>query len=222
MVHLATKIVLGKKLKDMGYQGGLWKRQKIVAIKAPVFSMSKLIGVDWYLGPEMKSTGEVMGLDYKFGPALAKALAASNMTLAAKSSILMSVADRDKPEAMGVVKDLLQSGCKLYATEGTAAMIEAMGGTVTMITKKLQEGHPNVVDVINDGTVQAVINTVSDVASTLRDGFYIRRAAAERRIPCYTSLDTARVAAESLLSEDAGYSVEPMDKYLDGGENGSR
>ncbi|MBM3924959.1 MAG: carbamoyl-phosphate synthase large subunit [SAR202 cluster bacterium] len=214
MVHLATKIILGKKLKDMGYQGGLWKRQKIVAIKAPVFSMSKLIGVDWYLGPEMKSTGEVMGLDYKFGPALAKALAASNMTLAAKSSVLISVADRDKAEAMSIVKDLLQSGCKLYATEGTAAMIEAMGGGVTMITKKLQEGHPNVVDVINDGTVQAVINTVSDVATTLRDGFYIRRAAAERRIPCYTSLDTARVAAESLLSEDAGYSVESMDKYL--------
>jgi carbamoyl-phosphate synthase large subunit len=93
-------------------------------------------------------------------------------------------------------------------------MIRAMGGTVTMITKKLGEGHPNVVDVINDGTVQAVVNTVSDVAATLRDGFDIRRAAAENRIPCYTSLDTARVAVESLLTGAIPYSVERIDQYL--------
>ena len=216
MVHLATRIIMGRSLKELGYSGGLWPRQKVVAIKVPVFSMSKLTGVDWYLGPEMKSTGEVMGVDYQFGPALTKALTAANLTLAPKGSVLLSIADRDKAESVGLMRDLLRAGYKLYATEGTAAMIQAMGGRVTMITKKIREGHPNVVDVIGDGTVQAVINTVSDVASTLRDGFYIRRAAVENRIPCYTSLDTARVAVESLLTGATSYSVERIDGYLDG------
>ncbi len=216
VVNLATRVILGRTLKELGYRGGLWPRQKAVAVKAPVFSMSKLAGVDWYLGPEMKSTGEVMGVDYGFGPALTKALAAADLTLARRSSILLSIADRDKAESLDLVRDLVKADCQLYATEGTAAMLEAMGGVVTMIPKKLGEGRPNVVDVINDGTVQAVINTVSDAAATLRDGFFIRRAAAENHVPCYTSLDTARVAVESLLMGSTGYSVERMDTYLDG------
>ena len=217
MVHLATRIMLGKSLKELGYSGGLWPRQKVVAIKAPVFSMSKLTGVDSYLGPEMKSTGEVMGIDYQFQPALIKALTAANLILAPEGAVLLSIADKDKPESVTLIQDLFRTGWQLYATEGTAAMIQTMGGQVTMITKKLSEGHPNVVDVINDGTVQAVVNTVSEVAaSTLRDGFYIRRAAAERRIPCYTSLDTARVVVESFLTGATSYSVEPMDSYLHG------
>ena len=215
LVHLATRVILGKSLKQLGYKGGLWPRQKMVAVKAPVFSMSKLTGVDWYLGPEMKSTGEVMGIDYGFGAALTKALAAANLTLAHRQSILLSISDRDKAESLSLIRDLLKANCKLYATEGTAAMLDAVGGNVTMITKKLGEGHPNVVDVINDGTVQAVVNTVSDVATTLRDGFFIRRAAAESNIPCYTSLDTARVAVESLLMGSTGYNVERIDRYLD-------
>ena len=191
-------------------------RQELVAVKAPVFSMSKLTGVDWYLGPEMKSTGEVMGVDYEFGPALTKALLAAELGIGGHGSALLSIADRDKAEAVDLVRNLLKAGCSLYATEGTAAMIQAMGGEVTMITKKLSEGRPNVVDVINDGTMDVVINTVSDVASTLRDGFHIRRAAAEARTPCYTSLDTARVVVENLLNGAARYSVERLDRYLKG------
>ena len=218
MVHLATRVILGKSLRQMGYRGGLWPRRKMVAVKAPVFSMSKLTGVDWHLGPEMKSTGEVMGIDYSFGPALTKALAAANLTLARGQSILLSIADRDKAESLALIRDLVKVNCKLYATEGTAAMLQAVGATVTMIPDKLGEGHPNVVDIISDGTVQAVINTVSDVGTTLRDGFYIRRAAAESNIPCYTSLDTARVAVESLLMGSTGYSVERMDRYVGGAD----
>ena len=214
MVHLATRVILGKSLRQMGYRGGLCPRRKMVAVKAPVFSMSKLTGVDWHLGPEMKSTGEVMGIDYSFGAALTKALAAANLTLARGQSILLSIADRDKAESLALIRDLVKVNCKLYATEGTAAMLQAVGATVTMIPDKLGEGHPNVVDIISDGTVQAVINTVSDVGTTLRDGFYIRRAAAENNIPCYTSLDTARVAVESLLMGSTGYSVERMDRYV--------
>ena len=122
----------------------------------------------------MKSTGEVMGVDYSFGPALTKALAAANLTLARGQSVLLSIADRDKAKSLALIRGLVKAGCKLYATEGTAAMLRAVGAEVTMTPEKLGAGHPNVVDVISDGTVQAVINTVSDVGTTMRDGFYIR------------------------------------------------
>ena len=96
MVKLAVKAMMGRKLKDLGYKGGLWKRQKLVAVKAPVFSMSKLTGVDTYLGPEMKSTGEVMGIDSEFTPAVAKALMAAGLSIKPGDSTLLSIADRDK------------------------------------------------------------------------------------------------------------------------------
>ena len=216
VVNLATRIMLGRSLKEMGYAGGLCKRQKIVGIKAPVFSMSKLTGVDWYMGPEMKSTGEVMGIDHDFQSALAKALTAADLTLKAGGTVLLSIADKEKPESVTLIRELLDAGFKLYATEGTAAMIAAMGAPVTMITKKLSEGHPNVVDVINDGLVNGVVNTVSEATSAMRDGFYIRRAAVERRIPCFTSLDTARAAVESLLMGSGAHSIKRSDEYLNG------
>ena len=214
VARLATLVMLGETLKDLGYSGGLWPRQKLVGIKAPVFSMSKLVGVDTYLGPEMKSTGEVMGIDWDFPSALSKALMAANLNLRKGSGVLLSIADQHKAESLVLIRDLLEVNCHLYATEGTAAMISATGMPVTMITKRLSEGHPNVVDVINDGTVGAVINTLSGDTSVLRDGFYIRRAAVERRIPCFTSLDTARAAVECLLMERGSYSVQQIDAYL--------
>ena len=215
MVKLATKIMLGRTLAEMGYSGGLWKRQNLVAVKAPVFSMSKLAGVDTYLGPEMKSTGEVMGIDTDFRGAVAKALLAGGMLFRASGSVLLSIADRDKAEAVPLIRALAESGSRLYATEGTAAMVEGLGVPVTLITKKLSEGSPNVVDIIMDGTVDAVVNTVTGERSHLQDGFQIRRAAVERRIPCFTSLDTARAAAESLLHGTGGYSVRRRGEYLD-------
>jgi carbamoyl-phosphate synthase large subunit len=216
VANIATRVMLGQTLAELGYQGGLWPTQNLVGIKAPVFSMAKLIGVDWYLGPEMKSTGEVMGLDRDFPSALAKALLAADISLERGAGVLLSIADQNKAEALTLIRELLQAGCPLYATEGTAAMIDALGLPVTTITKRLDEGHPNVVDVINDGTVGAVINTLSGDTSVLRDGFYIRRAAVERRIPCFTSLDTARAAVESLLMEGGGYNVQCTDEYLNG------
>ena len=216
MVKLATKVMLGKTLAEMGYKGGLWKRQHLVAVKAPVFSMSKLAGVDTYLGPEMKSTGEVMGIDFDFQGAVAKALLAGGMMFRSGDSVLLSIADKDKVESLHFIRALVESGCKLYATEGTAAMVEGLGIPVTMITKKLSEGHPNVVDVIMDGTVNAVVNTVTGERAPLQDGFQIRRAAVERRIPCFTSLDTARAAVESLLSGPGAYNVRSRNEYLNG------
>ncbi len=217
VVGIATRVMLGKTLEQQGYEGGLWPTQNLVGIKAPVFSMVKLVGVDWHLGPEMKSTGEVMGIDRDFPNALTKALMASGLSLERGMGVLLSIADQHKAEVTSLVRELGQAGCQLYATEGTAAMIAAMGMPVTMTTKKMSEGHPNVVDVIEDGSVGAVINTVSEVSSVLRDGYLIRRAAAERQVPCFTSLDTARAAVQNLLMEHSNYSVQCIDEYLDGG-----
>ena len=214
VARLATRVMLGEKLADMGYSGGLWPRQKLVGIKAPVFSMSKLVGVDSYLGPEMKSTGEVMGIDRDFTGALSKALMAASLSLKKGDGVLLSIADPNKAESLVLIRELIEAGCRLYATEGTAQMIQATGMPVTMITKLLSESYPNVVDVINDGTVSAVVNTLSGDTSVMRDGYYIRRAAVERRIPCFTSLDTARAAVEALLMERGGYSIEQIDAYL--------
>jgi len=218
IVRVATKIMLGRSLREQGYATGLWKRQRLVAVKAPVFSMSKLTGVDTYLGPEMKSTGEVMGVDYTFTAAVAKALLMAGLTLPPDGGVLLSIADRDKAEAMPIIRMLAEKGRRLYATEGTAAMIQALGIPVTMISKKLGEGHPDILDLIRGGMVQAVINTMSGEAGPLRDGFEIRRAAVERRIPCFTSLDTARAVAESLSNGSGAYSVRPHLEYLRGNQ----
>jgi carbamoyl-phosphate synthase large subunit len=213
MVRIATKVMLGKSLKEQGYQTGLWPAQKLVGIKAPVFSMSKLLGVDTYLGPEMKSTGEVMGIDTNFNAALAKALLAAGLMLPPQGTILLSIADRDKAEALPIIRKLSAIGYKLYATEGTAAMIESAGFPVTKITKKLSEGHPNVVDIINNGTVDGVVNTITGGQIPFRDGFYIRRAATEKRIPCFTSLDTVRAAVEALANGNQTYTIQPLPDY---------
>jgi carbamoyl-phosphate synthase large subunit len=217
MVNVATKVMLGKSLKDQGYQGGLWPVSKLVAIKAPVFSMSKLTGVDTHLGPEMKSTGEVMGIDYTFNAALAKALLAAGMALPPQGGILFSIADRDKAEALTIIRKLAALGSKLYATEGTAAMIEAAGLPVKMTSKKLSEGHPNIIDLVNSDTISGVVNTITGGHIPLRDGFHIRRAAAEKRIPCFTSLDTLRAAAEALANGGQSYTTQPLPDYRNRG-----
>ncbi|MDP6548984.1 MAG: carbamoyl-phosphate synthase large subunit [Dehalococcoidia bacterium] len=213
---IATRVMLGQTLAEQGCPAGLWPTQDLVGIKAPVFSMGKLVGVDWHLGPEMKSTGEVMGIDSDFSSALTKALLAAGLNLEKGMGVLLSIADQHKAEAVLMLRELHRAGCRLYATEGTAAMISAMGMPVTMTTKKLSEGHPNVVDVIEDGSVSAVINTVTGVGSVLRDGYYIRRAAVERRVPIFTSLDTARAAVESLLAERTSYNIQCTEEYLNG------
>ncbi len=221
MVQAAVSVMLGESLRDQGYDGGLWPRQNLVAVKAPVFSMSKLIGVDTYLGPEMKSTGEVMGIDADFPSALAKALMSADLALAPGGGVLLSVADRHKTQVLPLIHHLHDAGFRLYATEGTAAMISALGLPVKEVTKRLQ-GHPNVLDIINDGSVSCVVNTPEGrFTGTLRDGFYIRRAAAEKRIPCFTSIDTARAAVDALIAATrrdgaAAYSVRPLHEYRAG------
>jgi len=213
MVKVATRVMLGTSLKEQGYRNGLVPPRPLFGIKAPVFSMQKLMGVDTYLGPEMKSTGEVMGIDYTFDTALAKALLAAGLMLPPHGAVLLSIADRDKPEALPIIRQIRSLGYKLFATEGTAAMIEAAGLPVTMISKKISQGHPNVIDIINDGTINGVVNTITGGQIPLRDGFRIRRAATEKRLPCFTSLDTFRAAVQVLANGNRTYSVKPLPEY---------
>ncbi|HAV10704.1 MAG TPA: carbamoyl phosphate synthase large subunit [Dehalococcoidia bacterium] len=214
LVQIATNVMLGKSLKQQGYKAGLCSEQNIVGIKAPVFSMSKLVGVDTYLGPEMKSTGEVMGIDTTYEAALVKALMAAGLMLPDKGTLLLSIADHDKAESLPIIRDFYAREYKFYATEGTAAMIQQAGMKVNRISKKLSEGRPNIIDLIQEGQVSGVINTMTGERSPLRDGFYIRRAAVEKRIPCFTSLDTARVAVRALAKGSKFYNVKPMSQYV--------
>jgi len=180
--------------------------------------MSKLTQVDTYLGPEMKSTGEVMGLGESAPEALGKALIAAGIGLPEPgSAILLSLAIRDTAEAMPLVAWLANLRYDLLATEGTAERIrQALGITVESITKKLNQGHPNVVDVIQSGRVSAVVNTITGDRAPLRDGFFIRRAATERRIPCFTSLDTLRAALQGCGPLALPPQVRTVDEYRQG------
>ncbi len=220
MVRIATDVMQGKTIKEQGYTAGLAKEQNLIAVKAPVFSMSKLAGVDTFLGPEMKSTGEVMGIDQTFEGAITKALLGSGLNVPEGGAVLLSIADPDKSDSAGLVRMLEQGGHKIYATAGTANMIRLMGVDVTEVEKRLQGGtNRTVVDIIEAGTVSAVVNTVTGDRSTLQDGFHIRRAAVMQRIPCFTSIDTARCAIESegAMADDMesqGYSVKTLAEYL--------
>jgi len=205
MVQLATRTSLGESLVAQGYSGGLLPHGALHAVKAPVFSMAKLPSVDAVLGPEMKSTGEAMGIAQDLPSALYKAFRSTMQELPANGGALCSIADADKSEAVPIMRALHNLGMKLFATEGTARLLHEAGLPATTV-QKLRTGHPNVVDVIWSGDVHLVVNTVSvpsrsDPAAAgvpLRDGYEIRRASVERRIPCLTSLDTARALAQAL------------------------
>ena len=214
MVRLATRIMLGKKLRDLGYQGGLAQSGALIAVKVPVFSFGKLTRVDTYLGPEMKSTGEVMGVDYTVPCALYKGLIAAGCSVPRSGSVLITIADRDKVEALPLVEDLSRLGLAFYATRGTAGFLRERGLTVKDVNK-IEEGSPHVVDLIREGQVNFVINTYSGGQGLLRDGFQIRREAVEHGIPCLTSLDTARALQEviSFLQSGRESSLIPLDEY---------
>ncbi len=217
MVKLATGVMLGRTLAEQGYPGGLWPRQPLVAVKAPVFSMAKLRGVEVHLGPEMKSTGEVMGIDRTFEAAFYKALIAAGLALPRYGSLLVTLADEDKSDAIEMIRQLVGMGQKLYATEGTAALIERAGMPVQMVTKRIGRGKPDMLDVILDGTVDGVINTPGPADKEILDGLEIRRAAVERGIPCITSIDTARTVVDAMAKASAVYTVQPLPDYRRGG-----
>ncbi|TMG27064.1 MAG: carbamoyl-phosphate synthase large subunit [Chloroflexi bacterium] len=222
MVKLATSVMLGEKLADRGWATGLVPPRDLVAVKAPVFSMNKLPAVDSYLGPEMKSTGEAIGIAGTLNEALRKAFAASGMHVERGSAALLTIADADKPELFPIVSRLIQLGCRLVATDGTARALRAAGFSPRVVAKIGEEG-PTVLDVIVRGEVQLVINTMSNIYEdpgdgnpVFKDGFEIRRAAVERRIPCLTSLDTATALLESAVVAADELEVRTIDEWRAG------
>ncbi len=216
MVELAVRAMLGESLAEQGYPSGLWPSTPLVAVKAPVFSMSKLSGVDTHLGPEMKSTGEVMGVDVDYDRALNKALLAAGMAVPPSGRALLSIADQDKPAAMSLIRELGEAGYGLYATIGTANLIRGLGFDVEEAPKREVGGDPDVIDLIRSGQIDMVINTPEQISSNIRDGFHIRRAAAEQRIPCFTSIDTAHHAVAAMLEGGADYNIAPLPDYKAG------
>lgn len=191
MVKMATRIMMGKKLSDFPYGTGLYKESEYVAVKVPVFSFEKLHGVDTGLGPEMKSTGEVLGLAKNLYEATLKGLVAAGYKFPEPGSgILFTVRDTDKPELVDLADGFERLGYKLYATGKTALYLNKHA-IATNSVKKIHEGSPNIIDLLEQGKIQMIVNTPTKGRNFERDGFQIRRKAVERSIPCLTSLDTA-------------------------------
>ncbi|XWL03415.1 carbamoyl-phosphate synthase large subunit [Macrococcoides goetzii] len=198
MANIAMKGILGESLLDKGYTEGLVPFKDGVFVKAPVFSFSKLKNVDITLGPEMKSTGEVMGKDKTLEKALYKGLVASGLQVKDHGTALITVADKDKQEALGLAKRLHEIGYRIMATSGTAKLLKENNIPAVEVSKIGTEF--NLLDVIRDGHVQIVINTMTNGKQTERDGFQIRRDSVDNGVPCLTSLDTARALIEVIES----------------------
>ncbi|MCF8564440.1 carbamoyl-phosphate synthase large subunit [Alicyclobacillus tolerans] len=199
MVSLAMHAVLGGSLSELNWSTGIVPEPALVSVKVPVFSFAKLREVDIDLGPEMKSTGEVMGTGETYAKALYKGLLASGMDIPAYGTVLATVADKDKDEAWPILKGFANLGFRLAATEGTAKFLRQRGLPVTVVNK-LAQGTPNLADDIRDGRIQLVINTLTKGRKPERDGFRIRRTAVEHGVPCLTSLDTAASLLEVLTT----------------------
>ena len=193
MAQIATKAILGEKLSDLGFTNGLYPESNAVHVKAPVFSFTKLQQVDTYLGPEMKSTGEVMGSDQNLDKALYKAFEASGLRLPDYGAVLFTIADETKEEALVLAQRFSEIGYSLLATKHTAAYFEKNGLIVTPVAKISEKAtEKNVVELIREGKAQVVVNTIDkDRGNASKDGFIIRREAVEHGIPLFTSLDTA-------------------------------
>ncbi|ROI10017.1 carbamoyl-phosphate synthase large subunit [Chryseobacterium sp. H3056] len=208
MANLATKAILGKKLKDLGYKNGLAPVKNGVFVKVPVFSFSKLTRVDISLGPEMKSTGEVMGKDVTLEKALYKGLIGAGRKMPLHGAILFTVADKHKPEACELARRFQEIGFRIWATEGTANYFEEHG-VRTKIGYKIEENPEiNLIDLIQSGKVQYIVNTMTKGKQSERDGFQIRRTSVENGVPCLTSMDT--VEAILKVIESMSFKMEMM------------
>ncbi|MDQ0860198.1 carbamoyl-phosphate synthase large subunit [Bacillus sp. V2I10] len=209
MANLATKVILGKTLNELGYETGIQTEREGVYVKVPVFSFEKLRRVDITLGPEMKSTGEVMGKDTTLEKALYKGLIASGMKVQNFGQVLLTIADKDKEEGLEVARRFSAIGYQIMATSGTAEYLHANGVTAKIVNKIGSEA-PNMLDIIRTSEAQFVINTLTKGKQPQRDGFRIRRESVENGIPCLTSLDTAKAILRVL--ESMTFSTDEMPK----------
>ncbi|RCX18320.1 carbamoyl-phosphate synthase large subunit [Anaerobacterium chartisolvens] len=212
MVNVATRLIMGSTLNELGYTPGLAPECEYTAVKAPVFSFSKLATVDTFLGPEMKSTGEVMGVDRDYHSALYKALVASGLKIPSGGNVLLSVSDRDKEECRVIALRLKELGFKLMATENTCAYLLASGVDAALVP------HSKIQDYIKNDSIQFIINTPSKGKIPSRQGFLLRRTAIEYNVPCITSFDTVNAVLqviERIISrgETEIYSLDQYSHY---------
>ena len=198
MAQVATRVIMGESLKEQGFSSGLAPEPEMISVKAPVFSFSKLSDVDSYLGPEMKSTGEVMGSDFSFPKALYKAFSGANMQIPDSGNILLTIEDRDKEEILPIAKRFAQIGYRIFATSGTAAFLEQHHLHITHVDKIHDQSARNILTEFKNGKIDLVINTMGHDLAKTSDGFIIRQTAIQQNIPLITSLDTARALLTAL------------------------
>lgn len=210
MVDLATRCMLGEKLKDMGYGTGLYPESDHIAVKVPVFSFEKLQDLDTQLGPEMKSTGEVLGIAKTFKEALLKGLVASGLKIKRNGGVFITVRDNDKPEIIKIADKFASLGFDIYATAGTAKLLNSNFIPANAV-KKIHEGQPNTLDLLESGKIDYVISTSEKGRMPQYDDVKIRRRATERRISCFTSLDTAAAFLSCLEADISMDNVELID-----------
>jgi carbamoyl-phosphate synthase large subunit len=210
MVDLATKIMLGATLKELGYESGLYPEGEYVAVKVPVFSFEKLQDVDTMLGPEMKSTGECLGIGRTFEDALLKGLVAAGYDLKKEGGVLISVRDTDKQEIIAIADKFSRMGFELYATSGTQSVLNR-NMIATNLVKKISDGEPNVVTLLESGKIHYVISTSAKGRIPARDSVKMRRKSIERSICSLTAIDTARALANVLESGRTIDDVELVD-----------
>ena len=210
IIDLATKVMLGQKLKDLGYGTGIYKEADYYAVKAPVFSFEKLTDVDTGLGPEMKSTGEVLGLAETYPQALLKAFKGCGLRVPKRGSrVIVTVKDEDKPEMIGIARGFEEMGIEIYATSGTCDALTAAGIACKRVNR-VSQAHPNILDMIQSGTVDLIINTPTKGRKHDSDGFKIRRSAVEHSVACVTAIDTAR-AVLTVREQSRSEDLTPID-----------
>ena len=210
LAKIAARVMVGKKLKDLGLAAEVLPKR--ISVKEAVFPFNKFPGVDTLLGPEMKSTGEVMGIDTSFGPAFAKAQLGGGMRLPNEGKVFISVRDEDKESVTPVARKLHEVGFRIVATRGTAAYFQARA-IPSQLVNKVQEGSPHIADQIKDGEIAMVINTPTD-AHSQADSYHIRRCALDYQVPYYTTIAGAEAAAEGIeYLKQRDFDVKALQDY---------
>ncbi len=211
MVELATRAMLGERIRDMGYGIGLYRLPPYTAVKVPVFSFEKLMDVDTHLGPEMKSTGEVLGIASTMEEAIFKGLIGAGYNMKRSGGVLFSVRKTDRYELPDLARKFYEMGFKLYATEGNAQTIRDFGMEVEVVNKIHENPNDNLLTVMDSGKIDYVISTSAKGRDPRADSVKMRRHAVERDIPCLTAIDTANAIANCLKSKYSAENVELVD-----------
>lgn len=210
MVEIATRMMFGEKLRDQGYGIGLYPEAEYVAVKVPVFSFEKLHDVDTLLGPEMKSTGEVLGIAKTFDEALFKGLVAAGYKMKHEGGVLVTVRDTDKQEVVPIVEKFEKLGFNIYATAGTALTLN-QNMIAANTVRKIEEDEPNIMTLFDQNKIDYIITTSKKGRKPQRHSVQMRRRAVERSIVTMTALDTANALANSLMSNRTVNDVELID-----------